>query len=223
MSKGIKENQRGYDLWSKTYDTDLNSTVAVDESNFPVYWKHLVNKDVVEIGCGTGRHTIKLARAKNRVTAIEASRKMLEVARVRTSGLSVEFVETDFFDFSGSENGFDAAVMSLVLEHIANPSDFFIRLYTLIKPGGEFYLSEIHPLRIAKGTQAHFTHPETGSEVRLVSFAHTDSEIKEASAAAGFQLINEADIHGTEELAMQNENWKKHLNQPMIKIWVFRK
>ncbi|MCM0604990.1 MAG: hypothetical protein KA715_02775 [Xanthomonadaceae bacterium] len=51
------QNSLGYDRWSRVYDQTLNSTVAADELNFPKFWGDFSGVEILEVGCGTGRHT----------------------------------------------------------------------------------------------------------------------------------------------------------------------
>ncbi|MEI9906449.1 MAG: hypothetical protein WDN06_23015 [Asticcacaulis sp.] len=54
MSDPADINRSGYDRWSDIYDSAVNSTVAVDDMHFPVLWADVRDRDVLEIGCGTG-------------------------------------------------------------------------------------------------------------------------------------------------------------------------
>src|SRR3954453_14840517 len=71
----------GYNLWSGFYDRYPNSTVAIDDRHFPQLWHDLRGACVLEVGCGTGRHTRRLLAQGNRVTGVDVSSGMLEVAR----------------------------------------------------------------------------------------------------------------------------------------------
>jgi ubiquinone/menaquinone biosynthesis C-methylase UbiE len=224
MSDSTQKNQIGYDLWAKQYDQELNSTIAVDEEHFSSHWNHLRNQRVLEIGCGTGRNTKRLIAQENDVTALEISSGMLAVAKEKLQPDAVRFIEADFMTTPLLDGEQYAGILtSLVLEHIGNLPVFFKRVNRLLTPNGEFFLSEIHPARIAKGTQANFTDPTTGENIRLVSYAHSSEEVLSASKEAGLTLITEKEVFGDESLTKKNPAWLKHLGQPMIKIWVFRK
>lgn len=215
-------NRAGYDRWSETYDGYVNSTVATDDLYFPPLWAHLWDADVLEVGCGTGRHTLRLAEAGNRVTGLDLSAGMLKVARRKLASYpNVRLIEADFMASELGFIDFDAVVTALVLEHIEDIATFFIRVREALKPGGTFYLSEIHPERIAAGTQANFTDAATGEHVRLASFAHDGADIETAALAAGLRLEARQDVIGAEDLTRINADWVRHIGRRMIRIWTF--
>lgn len=216
------ENRAGYDRWAAIYDGYTNSTVAIDDMTFPAVYAHLKGKRVLEIGCGTGRHTLRLAR-NNDVTGIDLSPGMLDVARQKLSNCKVQLIEADIMAGPLLLGAFEAVVTALVLEHIAELDTFFRRAAEALAPGGELLLSEIHPDRIAAGTQANFTDPETGDHVRLKSFAHTEADIQSAASDAGLRLLSHTDVFGGSALVRLNPAWEKHLGRPLIRIWTFEK
>jgi 2-polyprenyl-3-methyl-5-hydroxy-6-metoxy-1,4-benzoquinol methylase len=73
---------------------------------------------VLEIGCGTGALARELATRRGaRVTAIDLSPRMIDVARVRTpASLGVEYHVADFLSLSPS--GFDVVVATNTLHHL---------------------------------------------------------------------------------------------------------
>jgi SAM-dependent methyltransferase len=215
------ENRSGYDRWAELYDGYVNSTVAIDDLYFPPVYAHLTGQRVCEIGCGTGRHTLRLAKAGNRVTGIDLSPGMLAVARDKLAGLDVNLIEGDVLN-AAVPGGFDAVVTALVLEHIADPAVFFERVADMLVPGGSVYISEIHPDRIAGGTQANFIDQD-GESVRLTSFAHSEANIRTAAKEANLRLLSHADIFGGQALVRLNPDWARHLNRAMIRIWTFEK
>jgi 2-polyprenyl-3-methyl-5-hydroxy-6-metoxy-1,4-benzoquinol methylase len=120
-------------------------------------------------------------------------------------------------------NHFDAVIVSLVLEHIQDLPSFFKKTAGHMKQGGKLYISEIHPERIARGSQAHFKDAASGEAVRLESFAHADAEVREAARDAGLLLLETRDIFGSVELSKLHPGWDKYLGQPMIQIWIYVK
>ncbi|WP_443747347.1 class I SAM-dependent DNA methyltransferase [Asticcacaulis solisilvae] len=216
------ENRAGYDRWAAIYDSYANSTVAIDDMTFPALYAHLKDKRVLEIGCGTGRHTIRLAR-DNDVTGIDLSPGMLDVARQKLSGCKAQLIEADIMAGPLNLGLFDAVVTALVLEHIGDLATFFRRAGEALADSSELLLSEIHPDRIAKGTQANFTDPGTGETVRLKSFAHSEADIQSAARDADLRLLSHMDVFGGNALVRRNSAWEKHLGKPLIRIWTFEK
>lgn len=217
------DNRSGYDRWAPSYDGYVNSTVAVDDLAFPAVWAHLRGKNVLEVGCGTGRHTVRLVRAGNNVTGLDLSPGMLSIAREKLANAGeVALFEANFLDTDIELRGFDAVVTALVLEHIAELDAFFARVAASLKTGGDFYLSEIHPDRIAGGTQANFVDGQTGEAVRLTSYAHSEAAIQAAAGSAGLRLIQCHDVIGDEALVRINPDCTRHLGRKMIRIWQFQ-
>ena len=75
---------RYYDLDTEGFDDDLALYLDVAEG-----------RDVLELGCGTGRVAVPLAEAGSRVTGVDVSPAMLAVARERAAGLPLRLVEGD--------------------------------------------------------------------------------------------------------------------------------
>jgi malonyl-CoA O-methyltransferase len=133
-------NANGYDRWSEFYDTYPNPTVAIDDLSFPAFWSHVQNSTVLEIGCGTGRHTQRLAEAGNHITGLDISAGMLEKARAKMPGNNVRLIHADFMTYDGlNPDQFDMALASLVIEHIYDLPFFFTRLTCVLRQGGDFF------------------------------------------------------------------------------------
>jgi len=103
-------------------------------------------KNVLEVGCGSGRFTGLLAANNWKVTALDLSPEMIAMARERV-GPSVSFFCKDFFeeDFGGQK--FDCIISAATLHHmsagIAVP-----RMKELLNSGGTLI---IHDLRSDDG------------------------------------------------------------------------
>lgn len=220
--QNYQSNATLYDQWAPDYDTMPNSTIAIDEVNFPKLWAELPPSRVLEIGCGTGRHTKKLVRSGHNILAIDQSKQMLEIAKAQELS-GVEYICGDIFTLELPKVGFDFAIMSLVLEHLPNPQLVFEIIFGALKTGGSFFLSEIHPNRMQNGSGARFIDKETQEEVRMVSFIHGLDEIRTKAQNAGFHIVSEIECIASPDFAAQNLAWEKYINTPMTIMWHFQK
>ncbi|MGZ8634010.1 MAG: class I SAM-dependent methyltransferase [Solirubrobacteraceae bacterium] len=66
--------------------------------------------DLLDVPCGYGRHSIPLARAGYRVTAVDSSPTLLAEARRRAGDSGPELVEADYRELPFAEQRFDAAL-----------------------------------------------------------------------------------------------------------------
>jgi SAM-dependent methyltransferase len=77
------------------------------------------DRSVLDVGTGTGRAALLLARGGARVTAVDASVQMLEMARRRAAeeSVKVNFMIADAHALKFPDRAFDAAVCLRVLMH----------------------------------------------------------------------------------------------------------
>jgi SAM-dependent methyltransferase len=77
------------------------------------------DRQILDVGTGTGRAALLLARGGARVTAVDASTEMLAVARRRAGedGLSVRFLVGDAHALEFPDRSFDVAVSLRVIMH----------------------------------------------------------------------------------------------------------
>lgn len=225
-----KINKAGYDEWARTYDTDLNSTVYVDELHFSPRFLNYAPCKVLEIGCGTGRHTMKLAQAGHEICAIDLSEQMLQIAIKKLIGhKNVEFICGDFLDKSllnshqSALANFDLAIMNLVLEHIESPKEALSIIAGLLAPNGQLLISDIHHDRMVNGSGARYFDAVTKQEKRMHSYVHLPEAIKVAAQYACLETFEYSTIYGTSDLANIDPSWEKYCGMPMINIWGFQK
>jgi SAM-dependent methyltransferase len=73
--------------------------------DIPFYQKHAAGKKVLELGCGTGRVCIPLAKAGTDITGIDVSDEMLEEAKLKAKNekLAIDFQKEDIIHFQLEE------------------------------------------------------------------------------------------------------------------------
>ncbi|MGQ9807817.1 MAG: class I SAM-dependent methyltransferase [Armatimonadota bacterium] len=117
-------------------------------------------QSILDVGCGTGRHCVALARRGFRVTGVDLSAGMLEQARAAAlaAGVSVELLQADACSLP-FENEFDAAICvcegSLcLLGSRDDPDEHDIRIFRgvhrALRDGGLFLMTVLNGLRLAR-------------------------------------------------------------------------
>lgn len=96
-------------------------------------------KRVLDIGCGSGRYCVEIAKAGGQVTGIELSTEMLKMAaeRVKAAGVAdkVKLIEADFVTWADQQKGrpFDVAFAMGVLDYVEDAPAFIARMGKVAK------------------------------------------------------------------------------------------
>jgi SAM-dependent methyltransferase len=141
--------------YSRIYDGLYESKDYADEVRFVLNRSGKVTQtqdaptalDILDLGCGTGRHAVQFASIGHRVHGIDLSSQMLDVAVERAKQLNpyvrnrVSFSQGDIRDFSISHQ-FDAAYCLFhVMSYLHNDQDIVMALSNVrshLKTGGVF-------------------------------------------------------------------------------------
>lgn len=114
----------------------------------------LNNKTLLDLGCGYGWHCIyAIEQGAKKAIGIDISKKMLDVARIKTPFKQVEYIQVAMEDFEAPEETFDIVLSSLAFHYIADFDTIVKKVYSCLKKGGSFVFSVEHPLFTAYGTQ----------------------------------------------------------------------
>ncbi|MGB9498850.1 MAG: class I SAM-dependent methyltransferase [Dissulfuribacterales bacterium] len=100
-----------------------------------------VDKKVLEIGCGSGLFTEMFAGYGAKITAIDISSDLLEIAKKRgLPSKRITFLEKRFED-TLFDAPFDAVIGSSVLHHLDMATGFH-KIFQFLKPGGVMSFAE---------------------------------------------------------------------------------
>jgi malonyl-CoA O-methyltransferase len=191
--------QNAYNEWSETYDDDENRTRDLDGDVIRSRLGDLHFERILEIGCGTGKNTSFLARIGQSVQAVDFSPGMIARAREKVLAENVRFSLMDItkpWDFE--EESFDLVVCDLVLEHIQDLSHVFVEAARTLRPGGHFFVDELHPFRQYEGTKARFYRSE--EKIEVDAFIHHISDFLKAAAESRLSLARLEEFwHETDE------------------------
>src|SRR6266404_2091378 len=174
--------QQAYTDWSATYDQDRNLTRDLDTIVTRETLANLRSSSILELGCGTGKNTALLAQIGEHVAAVDFSAGMIEKAREKLSFDNVTFIVADISQpWRFEDQSFDLVVCNLVLEHVSDLSFVFAQAFRVLRPGGQFFVSELHPFRQYQGTQARFQRNHETTQIP--AFVHHVSDFIGAGEA----------------------------------------
>jgi malonyl-CoA O-methyltransferase len=209
--------REGYDRWAAVYDHDGNPLTALDDRVVPPLLGDVRGLSVLELACGTGRHTIRLADAGARVTAVDFSRGMLAEAKKRLGTREVVLVEADLVQpLPFPDAAFDRVLCCLALEHLRDLDPLFAEVRRVLRDGGAFVCSDMHPAMRLRGNQANFDDPKDGTEVRLEGWEHPVSSYVMAAIGAGLRIDRVEEHEGDAALAEQWPRATKYVGWPML-------
>jgi 2-polyprenyl-3-methyl-5-hydroxy-6-metoxy-1,4-benzoquinol methylase len=106
-------------------------------------------ENLVDVACGNGVTSRRLAEAGARVLAIDFSEAMIRQARQRTEGSAIDYRVIDATDlaalFGLGEGQFDGALCNMALMDTAEIRPLLTGLGRLLRPQGRFVFSTLHP------------------------------------------------------------------------------
>ena len=180
--------EKAYNIWASQYDSNLNLTRDLDKKCTIKTLKNLDFKNVLELGCGTGKNTEWLLNKAERIIGLDFSQEMLHKAKAKIFDKRVLFKKVDLTKDWEIENNFvDLITASLTLEHIENLDHIFLQANLKLKKNGLFFISELHPFKQYSGSKAKY---ETENGVKeLEVYVHHISEYIDTAKNNGFKLI----------------------------------
>lgn len=214
--------QTAYDLWSDYYDSEENPLIALEETRMVEFLAGLDGLEILDLGCGTGRQSIRAQQQGAAVTAIDFSEGMLNKAKAKPGASGIKFIRHDLskkLPFRGKS--FDGVISSLVLEHIPSLKEVYSEVARVCKNGAFVVNTMLHPAMNLVGLEPRFFHPVSGEEVRAASEGHQISDYCNAGMLAGLRLQNIEELIVDERLARQSPRARKYLDWPFLLILNF--
>ncbi|WP_409473334.1 class I SAM-dependent methyltransferase [Streptomyces sp. HC307] len=152
--------------------------------------------DVLELACGTGQWTPRLAARARSVTAVDAATEVLALARARTTSPTVQFIEADLFQWQPPRR-YDTVFFAFWLSHIppTRLPDFWNTVSAALAPGGKAIFIDDGPAAAAyeevltnQPTPAALRRLDDGSQYRIVKVFHDAQTLTDDLTALGWSV-----------------------------------
>jgi ArsR family transcriptional regulator len=135
---------------------------------------------VGDLACGTGRTAWALAPFVRKVLAVDESQEMLDAAAHRLASLGNVAIRPGKLEALPLEAGsLDAAILSLALHHVPEPSLALGEIRRTLKPGARLLLVDMMPHH----------REELRQEMGHVWLGFDESQVETYLGTAGFQQI----------------------------------
>lgn len=215
----VLSTREGYDRWAGLYDQEDNPLIAIEEPVVAGLLGDIPGLHIADVGCGTGRHALRLAADGAVVTALDFSEGMLVKAMAKPGADAVRFIRHDLAEPLPLPDGaFDRVLCCLVLDHIPGLASFFGELKRICRPDGFAVVTVMHPAMMLRGVQARFVDQHTGREVRPASCPHQISDYVMAALHAGFHIKEMKEYPVTQALADRMPRAAKYLDWPVLLV-----
>ena len=209
--------REGYDRWAEIYDDEANPLVLIEEPEVIRALGDVAGLRVLDVGCGTGRHAVRLANAGAKVTGLDFSNRMLDKARAKPGAGAVRFIHQDASGALPFEpESFDRVISCLVVDHLSDLRAFFSELRRVCRDQGFIVVSVMHPAMMLKGVQARFHDPRSGARVFPRSVANQISDYVMGALAAGLRITHLSEHSAGEDLVARAPRAEKYLGWPML-------
>ncbi|HEU4440062.1 MAG TPA: class I SAM-dependent methyltransferase, partial [Methylomirabilota bacterium] len=196
-----------------------NPLIALEERHIDALIGEVSGLAVADVGCGTGRHAIRLAAAGARVTALDFSPGMLAAARAKPGAERVRFLRHDVTDpLPFDDAAVDRVLCCLVVEHVVDLPALYRELARVCapRPRGAIVVSAMHPAMGERGVQPRFHDPRSGERTQAASRPHAISDYVTAARSAGLS-VERLDEHPVDEsLAAAYPRGARYLGWPML-------
>lgn len=109
---------------------------------------NLKGKKILMLGCGTGEESLLLEEfGAASMIGVDLSKESIRLAKESYPDHS--FAVADMHKLEFDDNSFDFVYSSLTVHYSSQPLDVYKEVFRILKPGGSFQFSIVHPMRWA--------------------------------------------------------------------------
>jgi ubiquinone/menaquinone biosynthesis C-methylase UbiE len=106
----------------------------------------------LDLGCGTGRHAVRLAQRFAHVDAVDLSGPMIELAQMRHPQPNITYRQADLLDVDVAGR-YSFVLSVLTLHHVPDLHGALSHIKTLVAPGGRLVVIDMYSVDAASASE----------------------------------------------------------------------
>lgn len=235
------------EVFTMNYDEhgDVHREVLLNPTIFSLI-EQTSGVSILDAGCGEGYLSRILAKQGANITAIDYSKKMLEIANRKTpTELGIQFRHGNCEKLDDlTSSTFDMIVSNMVIQDLANYEAAFNEMYRLLKEGGYYIFSILHPcfvtpesgwVRNEEGEKTYWQVDNyffegvyeqqipADSEEKIVFYHRTLTSYFKAIQKAGFKIEALVEPKPSQEMLTKYPHFEEDLNVSNFIVFKLRK
>ncbi len=180
MSKiKVLSSASGYDLAAGEYDKKEKYLNSFEQNKLLPLLGEIKDKNILDVGAGTGRIAVALQKAGAQVTASDVSDEMLKILKNKNKNISTVVGDAESLIFP--DNTFDLVIATFLIVHLKDPRAFFDEAYRVLKNGGKLVVTNINQ------KSAPEVKTKQGT-IKITSFYHRPGKIIEDLENLAFKI-----------------------------------
>lgn len=138
----VKEAASKQVLFKKSFASQYEFDTLVS------FMPNLARSRILDLGCGTGRFVIPMAKLARHVTGIDASKDSIDLLRKKAKSEGIRNITASVMDFEQITNKeqFDYVLIVNVLHHVQNMEKLLCKIRKILKKDGKLVIFEFNPL-----------------------------------------------------------------------------
>jgi len=189
----LREQVAYYSAIADEYETH-KIDASGGEDLMAAFERFEIGGQVLELTCGLGQWTSRLAQRCDSVTSVDASPEMIARARDRVGDANVRFIESDLFSWSPNQQ-FDSVFFGFWLSHV--PRERFDAFWSMVAaalvPGGHvFFVDDNYRPEdeLVEGVQSSIVERRLndGTAYRAVKVLHNPPQLERDLALLGWDI-----------------------------------
>jgi ubiquinone/menaquinone biosynthesis C-methylase UbiE len=187
IASGPLPVREGYERWAPIYDCTPNPLLACEERYLMPLLVDLPKRRILDLACGTGRWLERImARGGRWGVGLDGSAAMLRVAR-RKVAIAGKLAQAACERLPFGAEVFDLVICSFAVGHMRDLRAVAGELARVTKPGGDVFISDLHPEAYARGWRVGFRDGNAAVEIEMLP--RVAKEIAQTLEANGFKCL----------------------------------
>jgi cytosine/adenosine deaminase-related metal-dependent hydrolase/ubiquinone/menaquinone biosynthesis C-methylase UbiE len=222
------DNADAFAAWAEVYDRQDNPLLSLEERYLPCLLPDSKGRDLLDVGCGTGRWLTRLAQAgPASLYGLDSSRKMLEVAAAKhLANVRLDYAELPSLPVASKS--MDLVLASFVLSYVEDLEQCASELARAMRSDGDLYISDMHPdTAVALGWNRGFDR--AGLAYRLATQTRPLASLIDTFSSNGFSLAARIEPPFGElerelfQVRGKEAAWRQAMGMPAIYLLHFRR